>query len=297
MSTHPLVSLIVVTYNSAAELASFFAALAGTTYPRYEVIVVDNASTDTTVADLAAYPATPIASSTNLGFGRGCNRGAAAAQGEYLVFLNPDVQVTPEWLSVLMQHSQQHPEAMLCPSTLYPDQPPPPPVPPLEVVAAVPGCALFVPRATWQQVGPFDEHIFLYWEDTELCWRASLLGYRIMADFVSIVYHQRGASTGFRRWDDELTKNSLYTYLKLMRWRRVLPFTLVLAVKTLLKLAIYRQPGLGRAWWWNIRHLPQTLRARRLVLDKRQTAPIIIERLIAEHARRMRRERRARRGD
>ncbi len=297
MSTNPLVSLIVVTYNSAAELPSFFAALASTTYPHYEVIVVDNASTDATAADLAAYPATASVSPTNLGFGRGCNRGAAIAQGEYLVFLNPDVQVTPAWLDVLIGHSQQHPDAILCPSTLYPDQAPPPSDPALEVVAAVPGCALFIPRTIWEDVGPFDANIFLYWEDTELCWRASLLGYRIMADLGAIVYHQRGASTGFRRWDDELIKNSLYTYLKLMRWRQVLPFGLTLALKTLLKLAIYRQPGLGRAWWWNIRQLPQTLRARRLIAQRRRTAPAVIERLIADHARRMRRERRERRGN
>jgi GT2 family glycosyltransferase len=296
MKTEPLVSLIVVTYNSAAELPGFFAALAGTTYPHYEVIVVDNASSDSTVADLAAYPATTIASPANLGFGRGCNLGAQMARGAYLVFLNPDVQVTAAWLSILVRHSQQHADAILCPSTLYPDQAPPPADPALQVVAAVPGCALYIPRPIWQTIGPFDENIFLYWEDTELCWRASLLGYRIMADLEAIVYHQRGASTGFRRWDDELAKNSLYTYLKLMRWRKVVPFALALAVKTALKAAIYRQPGLGRAWWWNIRHLPQTLRDRRRLIKRRQTAPIVIERLIGAHSRRMRRERRERQG-
>src|SRR3954466_5845499 len=79
--TTPLVSLIVVTYNSAPLLPEFFAALATTTYARYEVLVVDNASQDGTPQLVATdYPAARLlANDQNLGFGRACNQGARAA--------------------------------------------------------------------------------------------------------------------------------------------------------------------------------------------------------------------------
>src|SRR4051812_40880444 len=86
----PLVSLIVVTYNSAPLLPAFFAALATTRYAPYEVLVVDNASQDGTPQLVGTdYPAARLlANRENLGFGRACNRGARAAHGQLLVFLN-----------------------------------------------------------------------------------------------------------------------------------------------------------------------------------------------------------------
>ena len=136
--------------------------------------------------------------------------------------------------------------------------------------------------------------MFLYWEDTELCWRSWLLGWSVLEDLHVVVYHQRGGSTGFSRWDAERIKNSLYTHLKLMRWRRVVPFALLLAAKTVVKLIIYRDISLLRAWWWNVRHLPHTLRARRRIQRMRVGEYAALERLIDQHTRRQRRERQMR---
>ena len=141
------------------------------------------------------------------------------------MFLNPDVFVTPDWLAILVRRVAEYPDAaIICPTTLYPDQPVPIATTAVEESAAVPGCAMLMPRAAWQELGGFDERIFLYWEDTELCWRAWLLGRRVLADLEALVYHERGGSGGGgRRWDAEQIKNGLYTYLKLMRWRRAHP--------------------------------------------------------------------------
>ena len=163
--TTPLISLIVVTYNSAALLPNFFAALATTTYAPYEVLVVDNASQDGTPQLVAAdYPAARLlANRENRGFGRACNQGARAARGELLVFLNPDVFVTPGWLTILVRRVAEHPDAaIICPTTLYPDQPAPIATTSVEEAAAVPGCAMLMPRVAWQALGGFDERIFLY---------------------------------------------------------------------------------------------------------------------------------------
>lgn len=293
----PLVSLILVTYNSADLLPAFFAALERTAYTRYEVLVVDNASRDGTVRYLAAaQPELPLlVNRENVGFGRACNQGARAAAGDLLVFLNPDVVVTPDWLQILLRHLTERPDAgIICPTTLYPDQAPPHATAPVEEVASVPGCAMMVARHAWEQLGGFDERIFMYWEDTELCWRSWLLGLPVLADLEAYVYHERGGSTGGQRWDHELIKNSLLTYLKLMRWRRVLPFAAGLAARTAAKLVLHRDPRLLAAWTWNLRCLRTTLRAR-WAIPRRPDRAARLERLVDTHQAAQRRARRARR--
>lgn len=296
MSDGPLVSLVLVTYNSVDLLAPFFAALATTEYAPYELIVVDNASADGTVEQIAGrYPAARvIANVENVGFGRACNQGAQAARGEIIVFLNPDVEATPEWLARLVRRSAAYPDAILCPTTLYPGQTLPAASAPVEEVAAVPGAALLVRREVWAALGGFDERMFLYWEDTELCWRAWLLGFRVMADLETFVFHRRGGSTGGQRWDAERAKNSLYTHLKLMPWRVALPFALGLLPKTLAKAARWRDTAMLRAWSWNARHLGETLARRRELARRRAGDPKALQRRIHEQERRLRAERRVR---
>ena len=282
----PLVSLIIVTYNSASLLPAFFEALTTTVYTPYEVLVVDNASQDHTQHYLTSEHShiRLIANPQNMGFGKACNRGAAAAQGDVLVFLNPDVHVTPDWLSLLVEHiTGYHDTVILCPSTPYPGKIPQRSSTAMREVAAVPGCAMMMSKAGWQQLGGFDENIFLYWEDTELCWRCWLMGGRVLVDLQAIVYHERGGSTGYRRWDAEQTKNSLYAYLKLMRWRRVVPFVAGLMVKTLVKVLLGRGKGLWGAWTWNLKHLTQTLTLRHQILSQNTQASDHLERMIDRH--------------
>ncbi|MBC8162210.1 MAG: glycosyltransferase family 2 protein [Roseiflexaceae bacterium] len=292
--SQPLVSLILVSYNSANLLPDFLAAIGATTYAPYELIVVDNASTDGTLAYLAGQTQVQvIASGANLGFGRACNIGAAAAHGDLLVFLNPDVRVTPGWLDRLVASARACPDALICPTTLYPGEQPRP-VAGLRQVAAIPGAALLVWRNVWDDLGGFDQQMFMYWEDAELCWRAWLLGYRVLADLGTFVYHQRGGSAGGRRWDAERVKNSLRTYLKLMRWRAVVPFALLLAAKTLLKYGHTRDPALLAAWAWNGRMLGLTMAERRALRVRRRGDPAQLEQRVHELARRLRAERRQR---
>src|SRR5919199_2467999 len=199
----PLVSLVVVTYNSVPLLPAFFVALAATTYPAYEVVVVDNASHDATLPYLRETQprVRTLANTTNRGFGRACNQGAEVARGDLLVFLNPDVTVTPDWLTLLVAHSAAHPEVgILCPVTLYPGDVPRPTTEVLRESAAVPGCAMMVTRAAWQTLGGFDEQIFLYWEDTELCWRAWGMGWRGASDMQAGGYQPGGGGRRGGGW-------------------------------------------------------------------------------------------------
>jgi N-acetylglucosaminyl-diphospho-decaprenol L-rhamnosyltransferase len=87
-------SIITVTYQSAAKIGAFMEA-AHLAAPSAEIVVVDNASTDETCGLVQAADARVklVRSTENLGFGRGCNLGSAAARGTWLLFANPDVQL------------------------------------------------------------------------------------------------------------------------------------------------------------------------------------------------------------
>lgn len=292
----PLVSLILVTYQSAELLTPFLATLAATRYRRYELIVVDNASTDTTRAGLAdRLDLRLIVCPQNIGFGRACNQGAAVAQGELLVFLNPDVTFTEAWLGRLVETMQADPTAaIICPETLYPGDTPTPDLGQRVLLpdesAAVPGSAMMVRRTDWDMLGGFDEQIFMYWEDVDLCWRAWLAGRRVLIDRSAIIYHKRGGSGGGGRWDAEAAKNGLYVHLKLMRWRYCLPFIARLLITTPIK-ALLGRPDMAQVWRWNIHNLGATLAARRLHAARRQIDPARLERLARQHAAAQRRAR------
>ena len=101
-------SIIVPCWNQLEFTRQCIAALKGHTRPPWELIVIDNGSTDGTadylagVRDMAAVPVTVVSNATNLGFPAAINQGLQVARGEYLVLLNNDVVVTDGWLDQLI---------------------------------------------------------------------------------------------------------------------------------------------------------------------------------------------------
>jgi len=123
----PLVSVVVVTHNSVEFVRPCLESIAAeTSYPNYEVIVVDNASTDATREAIRAHMAAGDARfkvqelAANIGFAAANNAGAQAAEGEYLVLLNSDTIVTSGWLGRLLRHLQRDPKVgLVCPVTNF----------------------------------------------------------------------------------------------------------------------------------------------------------------------------------
>lgn len=266
------VSLIIIAYESADLLPACIESALETTPPSCEIIVVDNASQDTTRSLVQEYGGrvrfVPLA--RNIGFGRAANVGAAAARGDIFIFLNPDTTFPPGWLEPLVQTARHHTDiALCCPQTTAPGGIPAEPVEAvLRDKAALPGCGLTARRDIWLKLGGFDEAIFLYWEDTELCWRAWLQGWRVVTVNAAWIWHARSATTKrFGRWDGQRMQNSLYTHLKLRPWQTALPFIARQIVVTLVKSAM--RPTLAaalfQAWGWNLAHLAQTMHKRRQV--------------------------------
>lgn len=263
------VSIILVTYNSAhllPTLVESFAADPGAA--QCEFIVVDNASTDTTSTLLFPH-AQWLIQATNLGYGSACNRGATVARGTYVVFCNPDILVTPYWCQRLMAHLEAHPEvACIAPETRYPHE-----SAPLGSGIAdrdtLPGAALMMRHNFWHALGGFDERMFLYWEDTDICWRAQRAGLRtVVARDVEITHQRNGSGGGAQTWLHLYIQNGIYAHLKTQSWARVCMFVVKQLIALPWRLVSTGDRRLWHAFTWNIQRLSQTLKIRRDILAR-----------------------------
>jgi len=108
-----MVSVTIITWNSAKYLDECFTALARQGYPEIEVIIVDNASEDGTRETLERANSRwrVIYNDTNVGFAAGQNQAIRASHGEWVLCLNPDVVLSPHFISQLVRAGEAHPEA------------------------------------------------------------------------------------------------------------------------------------------------------------------------------------------
>jgi GT2 family glycosyltransferase len=211
----PRVSIVVLTHCSDRVIGACLNSLvplAG----RAELIVVDNASPDETRALVAHHvpPVHLIANSTNRGCAGGNNVGWKASGGDVVIFVNPDIVVTPGWLQALLQPFESDPHLgivgskLLYPGSrtiqhaggiLYPngmvdhigngeedvgqwDD--------VTDVDYVTGAVIAVRRTVLETLGGFDEDFNpAYFEETDLCWRARRLGWSVRMAPQAVAYH------------------------------------------------------------------------------------------------------------
>lgn len=114
--TQPTISAIICTHNRANYLGAAIDSLLGQTYGSYEIIVVDNASTDDTQCVVEArlpHPKLTYVYETTLGLSAARNRGATVAQGEILAYLDDDAEADAQWLAALAEVFVAHPQAAI----------------------------------------------------------------------------------------------------------------------------------------------------------------------------------------
>lgn len=219
------ITAVVVTYRSGPTIEACLKSLsAASGSSSFQIVVVDNASDDDTLARVEAsgVPVTVVARSTNAGFGTANNEGLARADGEWVVFANPDTWWHPGSLDRLIEAASSHEEALVCPAlensngtlqaTVEVDltvgrvvrgmlrlgravRPSVPPVagPPVEVDWAH-GAAMLLPVSLARELGGFDEGFFLFFEDLDLCWRVRQAGGVVLVAPEVRVGHVGGAS-------------------------------------------------------------------------------------------------------
>ncbi len=207
-----LASIILVTYNQRKYLDSCIKSICAQDFP-HEIIIVDNNSSDGTVEFVKSkFPnIKAVESGSNMGYGAGNNLGAKYANGEYLVVLNPDTIVEKDWLKELIAPLKSGDKIITTPKILVYDGSSintcgtinhftgltftrglgekPDAYSNEEFVSGISGCCFAVRKEHFQELGGFDENLFMYMEDTDISWRAHLKGFKIVYVPKSIMRH------------------------------------------------------------------------------------------------------------
>ena len=261
----PVVSVVIVNFRGADDTLACLEACGQLAWPhdQLELVVVDNASGDDSVERIgAAFPDIKlIASKKNLGFAGGCNRGAEAAVGEYVAFLNNDARPHADWLRSAVT-TMEADSSISCVASkvldwdgnnvdfidaglayyghgfkLHVGEPDDRSYDVEKDVLFASGAAMVMRADVFRAVGGFDERYFMFFEDVDLGWRLWLLGHQVRFVPGSLVYHRHHASMArFGSWREHylLERNALFTIYKNYddeNLTRVLPAAVLLAVK------------------------------------------------------------------
>jgi GT2 family glycosyltransferase len=296
----PTLSVLIVAWNSRAELSRSLPAVILELGEGDELIVLDNHSEDGTaeaVAELAP-AARVVRSARNLGFAGGCNAAAAEAGGDLLVILNPDAAPRPgfgeairrpwvegrgwaAWQALVADGDGRTINSAGNPIHFTgivwagghgrPIEEAPPP----GEVAALSGACLAIPRHTWEGVGGFPERFFLYHEDVDLSLRLRLAGGTLGIEPAAVVDHDYEFGAREHKW----------RWLERNRWAflvRTYPASLLaLLTPALLLTELALIPAAFAAGWGRqklaaigeaVRWLPRLLRERREVQATRRVS-------------------------
>ena len=219
----PFISVVIPNWNGASYLAGCLESLRRQGYDRFEVLVVDNGSTDGSDRMVEErYPEFRLVPmGRNLGFAAAANEGIRRSGGDLVALLNNDAEADPDWLAALAEGAANHPEAdfFACKILLSDrrdvihsagdfycrdgvpgnrgvwqrdegqfDRE--------EYVPAACGAASGWRRSLFEDVGLFDESLFMYCEDVDLSLRAQIRGHRCLYLPGARVYHRLSATGG-----------------------------------------------------------------------------------------------------
>lgn len=317
------VSILIVNWNGKKWLEKCLGSLRAQTYKNFEVIFVDNASTDDSVEFVEEnFPEVKVVQSeNNLGFAGGNNLGMKYAKGEYILLLNNDTYVPKDFLEKFIDAFDQLSQASCIQSKIVlMDQP--------EVFdvcctfwthstflyyfghgksekdpqynVAMPcfsakGASMMIKRDVIDVVGLFDDDFWCYYEETDFCHRLWLSGYECWYNSDTVAYHANGG-TSLKFQNDFIQfhnfKNKLASFLKnfqggTLLW--VIPVFFVmnlgLGIFWLLQGKFQNMISLFRAVLWNISHWGDTMKKRRKIRAMRKKSDVEIFRIIRKKPR------------
>lgn len=295
--TEPLASVVIPNWNGEKYLPLCLDSLRQQTYPRLEIIVVDNGSTDGSLALLARdYPEVQVVTlGENRGYAGGVNAGLQVATGQVLVAFNNDAEADARWVEELIAALDRHPEAGMATSRVrlferrdrlhtagdfyrldgipgnrgvwevdgpaYDEE---------TWVFGAAGVASVYRRSMLDEIGLLDERFCSYLEDVDLSWRAQLVGYRCIYAPRAIVYHMVSATGGGPMASFFVGRNTIFVIAKdypssLLRhyWPAVLRAQLRVSLEALRAWRGVAARARLRGQLASLRHLPRLLRQRR----------------------------------
>ncbi len=236
------VTAIIVNWNDKDVISECIQSLLDQDQPEIDIIVSDNGSNDGSVDSIREqFPSVQvIENGENLGFGSAVNRGFSVAIGDYLIFLNSDLVLDPKCIAALAQLLDSDSSiGGAIPKILYIDRrdtinslgvlvnytgvaypnllgkKDPGPMDNFESAC---GGIFMLKREVYEEVGGFDEDLFLYHEDHDLSWRIRLAGWKLTVASNAVMYHHYHFSKGVRKFYFS-EKNRLCLLLKNMEFK------------------------------------------------------------------------------
>jgi hypothetical protein len=292
--------VIIVTYNGKDLLERFLPSVEKLDYENYEVIIVDNASTDGSRSLVKnIYPHFKIVESPqNFGTAEGSNLGVPYAKGEYILWLSNDMELDPSLLRWMVETAESSPEIGICtckmrritalgeklniidsvggeidvfgfPSARGINEPDKGQLDRVSEVFFSFGGAMLIKRKVINKIGAYDPTFFTLADDIDLCWRAHLVGYKVIAQPKAVLYHRVSATLGTifgrsrKRYMSE--KNTLRMLLKNYSnstLAKLLPLYLGLLTAEITLFLMLRKLRLVTAYLkailWNLRNFKDT---------------------------------------
>lgn len=314
MRNNHLVSVIIINWNGKHWLLKCLPSLQKQDYRNIEIIIVDNGSTDGSVQWIKKnYPEIVIIrNGENLGFAQSNNQGFRKAKGKYVVFLNNDTTVTKPFITELIKILERDPSIAGAQSKLllmddhtrldavgafltgtgflyhwgFHAKDTPSLDKEIELYTAKGACMIFRKNVLDKVAihgNIFDPLYFAYFEETDLCHRVWLAGYRIVYASKSVIYHKAGGtSTGmvsaFIQYHS--FKNRIQSYLTNLgvpALIRIMPLhialTLGFAASAVLRGRFRLGVAVVRSVTWNISRIRGTLKKRKFVQSKIRVLP------------------------
>jgi GT2 family glycosyltransferase len=286
-ASSPLVYVVMLNYNGPQDALECLASLTKLTYPNKHILVVDNGSTDDSIQIISQhYPEVEIlAIAPNRGFGGGMNAGMqhALEAGADLVFTTSnDTWIAPHSLEALVQYLEPGVGA-LAPLIYYASLPQTiwsgggktsrwnlekrdrlqnrlePPGLPAFIEQDFVTCAVLFTRQALEEAGMFDEGFYIYYEDSDHCFRLRRAGFRIRMVPAAKLWHKVAASSGGSNSPGErywMARSSLRFFRKhAKRWQIpiVVVWRTLSALRTTLRLLWRRKPEALKAYWRGLR--------------------------------------------
>lgn len=296
-----LVSIIIVSWNGRKWIKNCLESIEKQTYKNYEVVFVDNNSSDDSIPYIKKnYPYVKIIKNNrNLGFGVANNIGIKHCNGDMLFLLNNDTEFSPNTLEDLLKFKKEQHCNIVGPRLLNTekDDPLDGGYMQMDILGSpgkgslfyIEGCALMILKKDFYKLGGFDDKYFMYAEDIDLCWRANLYGFKLgVCENVQLIHYGGGSSHKTQIQKGEKHTSSLsrrywvecYTLRNLLK-NYGLTATIVIVpiyiIQNICESIIYLISGnikLSIAIWksfiWNIQNLPDTINKRNIIQKNRR---------------------------
>ena len=204
LAAYPKVSVVVCVYNGERTMDSCLASLEKLNYPNYEVVVINDGSTDSTREIAEGYDYIRLINQENKGLSEARNVGIRATTGEIIAFTDADCMADPDWLTHLIARFQSSEFGSVGgPNLTPPDDSfvascvavsPGAPAHVLlddEVAEHIPGCNMAFRREALEAIDGFDPIFRAAGDDVDLCWRLQNKGYKIGFSAAAVVWHFR----------------------------------------------------------------------------------------------------------